>query len=35
MHPKNGHGLKEDIIVVLPTGFGNTVIYSPEHSRKK
>ena len=27
--------LKEDIIVVLPTGFGNSAIYSPEHSRKK
>ena len=24
--------LKEDIIFVLPTGFGNSV-YSPEHSR--
>ena len=27
--------LKEDIIVVLTTGFGNSVIYSLEHSRKK
>ena len=27
--------LKDDIIVALPTGFGNIVIYSPEHSRKK
>ena len=25
---------KEDIIVVLPTGFGNSVFYIPEHSRK-
>ena len=27
--------LKEDFIVVLPTGFSNSVIYSPEHSREK
>ena len=27
--------LKEAIIVVLPTGFGNSVIYGPEHSRRK
>ena len=26
---------KKDIIVALPTGFGNSVIYSPEHYRKK
>ena len=26
---------KEDIIFALPTGFGNSVIYSPEHYRKK
>ena len=25
--------LKEDNVVMLPTGFGNSVIYSPEHSR--
>ena len=34
MHPKIVC-LKEDIIVVLPKGFGNSAIYSPEHSRKK
>ena len=27
--------LKEAIIVVLPTGFGNSVIYGLEHSRRK
>ena len=25
---------KEDIIVVLPTGFGNSIVYIPEHNRK-
>ena len=34
MHPKNGLSDRRHYSCTIPTGFGNSVIYSPAHFRK-